>query len=377
MGRGRAGGRVGATRGRSGSADVDDGDDRGARTDRADSVRPVGSSREMPGTGADLDARDDPPTAQIDDDDGSLRAPSLTKAWRSVGGDRGIARGPEPAQHAPHARGRMVSSESAPAAGWATTTCPPGPALDAARILDGGQALRRTLAAGRARRRRRAPRCRRRQGSGSRAGRRARPGEGRQRGEAEAEEGATVELDAGHDGGPAAQVDLARRWRSARREHEHAGVVVQRAVVGRPTAWRTADAAAVADGAVMALEGAPKPVLAERLARRGRARSSTPSETSTTSSSAAIVACAARMVDRAASSPRTGPLRPRARAARGRRARPSAAGARSAAIPATTRARPSREQGAHEHFATSNAQIASWTWAAASARSSLSRCVAR
>ena len=260
----------------------------------------------------------------------------------------------------------MVSSDSAPAAGWATTTCPPGPLS----MLRGSStvASRRCTRRGRARRRRRAPRCPRspapaargRRAPATRRAPAARRGRGR-----------------GRRGGRAPCLPL-RRGRPAQvhgpaaGQRERARARWRRRAAGRRRSWP--------DGLehrrrrrggrrrAHRFQGAAQPVLAEGLAA-GAVRSSTPSETRTTSSSGAIVAWPVSLGGSRRSSPRTGPSPPSSARSPRSACQTTAPGARSAARSATTTGRPSCETALMKISGTSSARSASWMLAAASARS--------
>ena len=206
----------------------------------------------------------------------------------------------------------MVSSESAPAAGWATTTCPPGPLS----MLRGSS----TVASLRCTRPRPSPTTTTcasvsavARASGSRPAGARRAGERRQRGEAEAEEGAAVEVHARHYGaarraGPPRRAPLSEgraraRWR--RRAAARRGAPRRPGAPRPPPRWPTAPPSPRARGAARPRRTRSPP---------GTVRSSTPSETRTTSSSPAIVACAGSRGGSSRSSPSTGPSPPLQRA---------------------------------------------------------------
>ena len=114
----------------------------------------------------------------------------------AVGGDRGERGAPSPRSTRRTRAGRTVSSDSAPAVGWATTTCPPGPLS----MLRGSStvASRRCTSRGEAD----DDDVRLGVGGGQRerlgAGGRPPPGERRERGQAKAEERAAIEVHACH-----------------------------------------------------------------------------------------------------------------------------------------------------------------------------------
>ena len=251
----------------------------------------------------------------------------------------------------------MVSSDTAPARRVGDDDVPARPALDAARILDGGQPPLH-LARGRARRRRRAPRCppspapaaRGRRAPATRRAPAARPGRGRRT-----------------PGGRAPCLPLRRpaRGRSRRLSRARARPRWRRRAAGRrrsrrrprarppPPRWPRRRPAPPARGA-----GRPR----RRRSPPGAVRSSTPSETRTTSSSGAIVADAV-------SRRRVEAVEPEDRAVAAlERAQPAlgvpdaaAADARSAATTATRTGRPTLARTALMKMSgTSSAQSASW-----------------
>ena len=241
----------------------------------------------------------------------------------------------------------MVSSDSAPAVGWATTTCPPGPLS----MLRGSSSV--------ASRRCTIPRpspttttCASvsavASASGSRpAGARAAPSAG-SAARPEAEERATIEVHACHYG--TAPPDRSAGARRTQQGASTSTLASSRRGPSwtRPTACSTAAAAAVADGAGNPVSARRRPS-SPKAPAPGAARSSTPSETRTTSSSAAIFARPGSRGGSRRSSPRTGPSPPvqRAQPALGvpeqRRGMP-------AAQPRQRRRRrvPGRQHGAHE-----------------------------
>ena len=325
----------------------------------------------MARAGADLDARHDPPAAQVHDHELAARAVA-DEGVAAVGGDRRVARRAEPAQHAPHARGAHGQQRHAPAAGWATTTCPPGP-LSMLRGSSTVASRRCTSPAGEPDDDDVRLGVRRRQRQRLAAGGRPPPGERRQRGQAEADEGAAVELHACHYGAAARGRSAAAQAGS---EHEHAGVVAQRAVVGRGDGvehgrrrrgGRRRAQPSRARRSPSSPKGSPP----------GAVRSSTPSETRTTSSSGRSSRGRARAAGRGGRARGPGRRRRRARAARARRAR------QRRRVPAAQprqrrgRAVPAASTALMKISGTSSAQIASWMWAAASARSPPPRRVAR
>ena len=90
------------------------------------------------------------------------------------------------------------------------------------------------------------------------------PGERRQTGQAEADERPAVQLHAFHYGARRA----AGPCGSGGSEHDHAGVVAQRAVVGRGDGLEHGRRGRGGRGVVQRLQGAAQPALAERLAAR-------------------------------------------------------------------------------------------------------------
>src|SRR4051794_35938320 len=176
---------------------------------------------------------------------------------------------------------------------------PTGPALDAARVLDGGHP-RLHLAAGEPDHDDVGLGVRRGQRQRLAAGRRPPTGERGQGGQAETDEGPAVELHACITAPGARQVPAQSAASTTTLASSRSG---PSDVVA--TASRIAEAAAMADGAAIARRARRRPS-SPKTPPSGAVRSRTPSETSTTSSSGAIVVDAVRVGGSRRSSPRTG-----------------------------------------------------------------------
>ena len=152
----------------------------------------------MPRSGADLDARHDPPAAQVHHHELAAR-PVADEGVASVGGHRRVARRSKSAYHASDARGAHAQQRERSGRRVGHDDVPARSALDAAGVLDGGQPALHLAAAEpddhdvglgvRGRQRERLA-----------GGGRAHTGERRQRGEAQAEERAAIDVHACHYG---------------------------------------------------------------------------------------------------------------------------------------------------------------------------------